>query len=149
MQEQNEPYRVISPRDYGINFYSDILFTTQSYIQNNPELVDAFRKATYQGWTYTAEHPDEIIDLVLEKYNTQHKTPAHVNYEAEQLLKLSLYPTVEFGHVTLSRWKQIAETYNKLGINDQSRDLDEFIYTVPDSEIVLFKWLVLILSFFT
>lgn len=146
MQEQNEPYRVISPRDYGINFYSDILFTTQSYIQNNPELVDAFRKATYQGWTYTAEHPDEIIDLVLEKYNTQHKTPAHVNYEAEQLLKLSLYPTVEFGHVTLSRWKQIAETYNKLGINDQSRDLDEFIYTVPDSEIVLFKWLVLILS---
>ncbi len=146
MQEQNEPYRVISPNDYGINFYSDILFTSQQYINDNPELVDAFRDATYRGWVYTAQHTDEIIDLVLERYNPQHKTPAHVHYEAEQLLKLSLYPTVEFGHVTLSRWNQIAETYDKLGITTLHRDLDEFIYTEPDNEVLLFKWLVLILA---
>ncbi len=146
MQEQNEPYRVISPRDYGINFYSDILFTTEQYIDDNPDLVDAFRNATYQGWTYTAEHTDEIIDLVLEKYNPQHKTPAHVHYEAEQLLKLSLYPTVEFGHITVSRWKQIADVYESLGINKKQRDLDEFIYTEPDNEVLMFKWLVMILG---
>ena len=146
MQEQNEPYRVISPRDYGINFYSDILFTTEQYIDDNPDLVDAFRNATYQGWTYTAEHTDEIIDLVLEKYNPQHKTPAHVHYEAEQLLKLSLYPTVEFGHITVSRWKQIADVYESLGINKKQRDLDEFIYTEPDNEVLMFKWLVMLLG---
>ena len=146
MQEQNEPYRVISPRDYGINFYSDILFTTEQYIHDNADLVDAFRNATYRGWTYTAEHTDEIIDLVLEKYNPQHKTPAHVHYEAEQLLKLSLYPTVEFGHITVSRWKQIADVYESLGINKKQRDLDEFIYTEPDNEVLMFKWLVMILG---
>jgi PAS domain S-box-containing protein len=149
MQEQNEPYRVISPRDYGINFYSDILFTTEQYIDDNPDLVDAFRNATYRGWTYTAEHTDEIIDLVLEKYNPQHKTPAHVHYEAEQLLKLSLYPTVEFGHITVSRWKQIADVYESLGINKKQRDLDEFIYTEPDNEVLMFKWLVMILGSFS
>lgn len=146
MQEQDEPYRVISPHDYGINFYSDILFTTQHYINDNPDVVDAFRNATYRGWTYTAEHTGEIIDLVLEKYNPQQKTPAHVHYEAEQLLKLSLYPTVEFGHTTLSRWKQIADVYESLGVNNKQRDLDEFIYTEPDNEVLMFKWLVMILG---
>lgn len=146
LQEQNEPYRVIAPQDYGIDFYSDILFTSQTFIDKQPEIVDAFREATYKGWTYTAEHQQEIIDLVLEKYNTQNKSPAHVRYEAEQLLRLSLYPTVEFGHITVSRWKQIADTYQALGVSTTQRDLDEFIYTEPDNEVLLFKWLVLFLG---
>lgn len=111
MSERGTPYRTIGPKDYGINFYSDILFTSREYLQQQPDIVKAFRNATYRGWRYTADNPEAMIDLILDKYNTQNKSRAHLRFEAEQLLKLSLYPTVEFGHMTR---KPLAENCQNL-----------------------------------
>ncbi len=128
LAQEQVPYRTIAPKDYGISFYSDILFTSQDYLKNHPQQVAAFREAMYQGWRYAAEHPQEIIDLILEKYNPQHKSRTHLQFEADQLIKLSLYPTVEFGHMTQSRWQKIAEIYQELGLYDTVGDLDDFLY---------------------
>lgn len=128
LAQKQVPYRTIAPKDYGISFYSDILFTSQRYLESHPEQVKAFREAVYQGWRYAAEHPQEIIELILDKYNTQNKSRTHLQFEADQLIKLSLYPTVEFGHMTQSRWEQIAEIYQDLGLYDSVGDLDAFLY---------------------
>lgn len=143
------PYRTIAPKDYGIHFYSDILFTSQDYLDNNPTAVKAFREATYQGWRYAAEHRDEIVELILQKYNTQNKSRSHLKFEADQLLKLSLYPTVDFGHMTHDRWQKIAETYQQLGLYDAIGDLDDFIYQSDQPEIIHSIWLVTILGLIT
>ena len=37
-------------------------------------MVDAFRTASVEGWNYAMNHPDEAIDIILTKYNTQSKT---------------------------------------------------------------------------
>lgn len=111
MSERGIPYRTIAPKDYGINFYSDILFTSRQYLEQHPDIVKAFRNATYRGWRYVADNPEAMIDLILDKYNTQNKSRAHLRFEAEQLLKLSLYPTVEFGHMTR---KPLAENCQNL-----------------------------------
>lgn len=128
LAQQQIPYRTIAPKDYGISFYSDILFTSQSYLQSHPEQVKAFREAMYQGWRYAAEHPQEIIELILANYNSQNKSRTHLQFEADQLLKLSLFPTVEFGHMTQSRWEQIGEIYQDLGLYDSVGNLDDFLY---------------------
>ena len=73
LAQKQVPYRTIAPKDYGISFYSDSLFTSQRYLDSHPEQVKAFREAVYQGWRYAAEHPQEIIELILDKYNTQNK----------------------------------------------------------------------------
>lgn len=146
MEQRHAFYRTIAPKDYGINFYSDILFTSQQYLKHHPETVEAFRKATYRGWRYAAEHQDEIIDLILQKYNTQHKTREHLQFEATQLLKLSLFPAVNFGHMTKERWQIIAETYKGLGLYDSVKNLDPFLYVIPDENNNVFKWLVLFLA---
>lgn len=146
MAERGIPYRTIAPKDYGINFYSDILFTSQQYLEQHPEAVKAFRKATYQGWRYAAENPEAMIDLILDKYNTQNKSRAHLRFEAEQLLKLSLYPTVEFGHMTRSRWQKIATTYRDLGLYDEVSGLDDFLYHETVRQSQLYQWLTLALG---
>jgi ABC-type nitrate/sulfonate/bicarbonate transport system substrate-binding protein len=74
----NQPYsfnlknittRNIRPINYGIDFYGDSLFTSESEMKENPERVAAFRQATIRGWEYAMKHPEEIINLILEKYN--------------------------------------------------------------------------------
>lgn len=147
MVQRQVPYRTVAPKDYDIHFYSDILFTSQQFLSENPHAVAAFREATYKGWRYAAEHRDEILDLILQKYNPQNKSRSHLKFEAEQLLRLSLYPTVDFGHMTRDRWQQIADIYKELGVYDSVSDLDDFIYQINPPEITQPKWLITILAF--
>ncbi|AFI83628.1 myristoyl transferase [Methylophaga nitratireducenticrescens] len=135
-------YRTLSPHEYNINFYSDIIFTSEQYLKRQPGTVEAFRKATLRGWQYALEHPYEMIDLILKEYNTQHKTRPHLEFEAEKLSDLSLYPTVSLGHMTLERWQKISDHYQQLGLINENQQLDGFLYDpAPDVSIWL-KWLI-------
>lgn len=149
MAQQQVPYRTIAPKDYDIHFYSDILFTSQQYLEHNPAIVEAFRQATYRGWQYAADHPDELVELILQKYNSQQKSRSHLKFEADQLLQLSLYPTVDFGHMTAPRWRHIAEIYQQLGHYDDVGDLDDFIYQHSPDDITQPKWLIITLGLIT
>ena len=62
------PYRIFDPHDEGIDFYSDVLFTSQDELNHHPERVAAFRRASLDGWRYALEHPGEIADLILTRY---------------------------------------------------------------------------------
>ena len=90
----NEPYflkqhgvefTVLNPRNYGVDFYSDILFTTEDEIRHHHERVNAFRHASLEGWYYAMNHPQEIIELLLN--NTKSANP-------EAILNLKPRPCV-------------------------------------------------------
>jgi len=51
--------------DYGIHFYADTIVTTEQMVQENPELVERFLRATLKGWHYAIENPDEAVDMTL------------------------------------------------------------------------------------
>jgi NitT/TauT family transport system substrate-binding protein len=59
---------VIYPDDYGVHFYTDLIFTTDEFVAANPELITRFLRATLAGWRYAVEHPAEASTWVL-KYN--------------------------------------------------------------------------------
>lgn len=69
-QEKGFETYIINPVDYGINFYADTLFTTEKMIEENPDLVRRFVKATLQGWEYAYSHPEEAVNYTL-RYNDQ------------------------------------------------------------------------------
>ena len=52
--------------DYGIHLYADTIVATEELIQQNPELVERFLRATLKGYRYTIENPDEAVDLTLQ-----------------------------------------------------------------------------------
>ena len=74
LKEKGVEYTIFDPKDYGYNFYSDILFTSKKMIKESPKDVDGFRAASLEGWKYAYEHIDEAIEIILKKYNTQIKT---------------------------------------------------------------------------
>ena len=120
-------YQAFSPRSSGIDFYGDILFTTQRYINENPERVRAFLDASLEGWKYAFEHVDEIIDLILSRYSQRHSRE-HLEYEAEQMRQLVIPDIVQIGYMNPGRWEHIASTYAKLGMSPDKYSLDGFLY---------------------
>jgi diguanylate cyclase (GGDEF)-like protein/PAS domain S-box-containing protein len=120
-------YRTFSPRENGIDFYGDNLFTSEQEIKDHPEQVHAFLQASLRGWRYALEHRDEIIDLILKKYST-HYAREYLVFESEQMLPLLQSDLIDIGYSTPMRWKRIAEVYSGAGMLQRTVSLDEFIY---------------------
>ncbi len=130
---QNFPFTVINPRNYGVDFYSDILFTTESELHEHPDRVKAFRQASIEGWNYALEHPDEIIELLINKYYVE-KSRRHLQYEADAVRPLVVPDLIEIGHMNPARWHSMADTFVRAGMAQKStvsERLNGFIYD-PD-----------------
>lgn len=154
----NEPYflkqmgiefNIISPKKYGIDYYSDILFTSEREATRNPSRVKAFRRATLRGWQYAMANQDEIIELLISKYNVK-KTREHLQFEAEAMRPLILPDLIEIGHMNPGRWKHMADTFVKAGMIDQHYSLEGFIFGGdPVKEVTRLRRLVLVVSVIT
>lgn len=138
MQVQGIGVRIINPRDYGIDFYSDVLFTTQEELRDHPERVAAFRRASLKGWAYALNHPEEAIQVLVEKYRVN-KTLSHLRYESNMVREMVLPELVELGYMSEQRWEQMAEQLAQLGILPADYSLDGFLYS-PDAGIDWQRW---------
>jgi diguanylate cyclase (GGDEF)-like protein/PAS domain S-box-containing protein len=135
------PYTVLKPQSYGMDFYGDVLFTHKGLEASRPGVVAAFRAATMQGWQYALGHPDKLIDLILTNYNSQNKTREHLAYEARELYRLVNPDVIEIGHNNPGRWQHIANTYQRFGMADVNRPLDDFFYQQdPKVDFSRFYW---------
>lgn len=139
LKEKGIDYKMIDPNDHDIHFFGDVLFTSEAMIDTHPKVVKAFRDASFKGWKYAFDHPEESVDLVMQKYNPQGKTREHILFEAHELQKFALYPFVEPGHMNADQWKEIINLYHELGMMHGDIDLDAFLY---DTNIVNYNiWL--------
>jgi|GEM_PF-560052 len=128
LKQQGVEFITLNPRNYGVDFYSDILFTTEDEIRHHPERVKAFRQASLEGWYYAMNHPQEIIDLLLNKYKVT-KSKDHLEFEAKAMRSLIIPDVVDLGHMNPWRWRHMAETFVKAGMVENDRLLQGFIYT--------------------
>lgn len=135
LQQRGVDYNVISPVTYGIDFYSDILFTTQAEIDEHPQRVEAFRRATLRGWRYAMDNPEKIIDLLLNQYSVE-KSRAHLQFEAQAMRPLVQSDLIEIGHMNPGRWQRMAETFLELGMVDSIDGLENFIYDPNPPQLV-------------
>lgn len=127
LKRQGVDYLIINPSSYGIDFYSDILFTTEAELLHHPERAKAFREASLQGWRYAMENPQEIIDILIESYHVP-KSRAHLDFEAEAMKSLIHSDLIEIGHMNPWRWRHMAETFVKAGMIDNDDFLQGFSY---------------------
>ena len=139
LQQAGIPFSTLRPQSYGMDFYGDLLFTTQALVEQHPQRVAAFRAASLRGWQYALEHPDEIVDLILEHYDTQGKSREQLQYEAQALRRLINPEVIELGHSNPGRWRHIANTFARFGLVEPDRPLDGFFYQ-PDPDVDL-TWL--------
>ncbi len=133
LTNQNIPFYSFLPSDYGVNFYGDILLTTEKNIRNNADEVQQFREATLQGWQYAINHIDEMVELILAKYNSQNKSKAQLVFEANALIKLIHADIVPIGYMSKQRWQEISDVLISTGHIDNKHfdkeiDVDRFLY---------------------
>ncbi len=127
LNQLNIEYSALTPRSAGIDFYGDNLFTSEQQIKQQPDRVRDFRAASLRGWTYAMQHPQQVIDMILEKYPS-HKGRNHLLYEAEKMKRLMQPEIISPGYMFEGRWKHIAQTYAELGMLPDDFSLDGFIY---------------------
>ena len=122
----------LSPINYGVDFYGDCLFTSEAELRYHADRVKAFRKASLEGWNYAMEHPTEIIQLILEKYDPK-ISEAFMEYEYQQMKRLIYPDLVEIGYMNQGRWKSIGDTFVRLGMLEPHYSLNGFLYDpTPD-----------------
>lgn len=139
LDKQNIKYDIWNPKDYGFDFYNDMLFTSSFTAKTNPTLVNNFQKASLKGWEYAFENIDETIEVILQKYNSQNKTKEALLYEAKMLKELSYVDNIPFGDINKNKIKGIYNIYNLVGLIENKIDLKEFIYVNDKNKLYLTK----------
>ena len=74
LRQKKVPFNIIDPNNYGVPLYDVVLYTSESFTLKNPATVQSFIEASNRGWQYALDHQEEIVDLILSKYNSQDKT---------------------------------------------------------------------------
>ncbi|MDD3383177.1 MAG: ABC transporter substrate-binding protein [Bacilli bacterium] len=87
LQIKGKETNIIRFRDYGVDFYADTLFTTEDMIKNHPDIVKKFVKASFKGWDYSINNPNEAIDEVM-------NVNPNLNKEAQLGYLLSSIPII-------------------------------------------------------
>ena len=128
LEQKGIPYRIFSPKDSGFDFYSDILFTSKEVAQQNPNMVKRFKKASLEGWEYAFNHIDETVNIIYEKYNSQHKTKQALAYEALALKRLAYANDAQLGNIDVEKIKRIFEVYKLMGFTTGDLTVDELIF---------------------
>ena len=130
---------IFSPKDYGFDFYNDILITSQKYSKENPKQVNQFIEASLKGWEYAFSNIDETVKIILKKYNTQKKSKDALLYEAKELKKLSYYKTDKIGTIEKYKLEKIYDIYKLLGLVKKDINFSKFIFNPQSVNITLTK----------
>ena len=135
LEQLGIPYRIFHPNEHGIDFYGDIIITSDHEIDTHPERVERFMKATAQGWNDALENQEEAVDLILLKYNTQKLSREQLLFEARESSKLIMQDVVNIGYMNNYRWQQIANVYAKQNFLSPDYPVSEFVYQ-PKTRII-------------
>jgi polar amino acid transport system substrate-binding protein len=128
LDKEGVAYDVWDPKDYGFDFYSDILFTSKKEAKEHPQLVENFRIASLKGWEYAFEHIDETTEVILREYNSQNKTRGALLYEARALKQLAYQDNLALGTIQKERIQRLIDIYALLGLYKNNLDIDELLY---------------------
>ena len=127
LAKNNIPYQIFNPKDYGYDFYGDILFTSENEIVSNPERVRKFYAASKKGWLWAFENIEKTAQVIYDKYNTQNKSLDSLIYEGRVLKKLALVKNIDFGHISINKFNQIAEIFRLSNLLDKVGSLTTFV----------------------
>ena len=111
--ETGYEFNVIWVADYGIGGYADTIVTTEQMVQQNPELVEKFLRATIKGWRYAIENQDEAVAVTMEYGAT-------LNKDRQKRMMTTQTPIIHTGEVDIGWMAQplnVADAYTMEFLN--------------------------------
>lgn len=139
LDEKNIKYNIFNPKDFGFNFYGDMIFTSKEFAKNNPKVVSDFIKATKKGWEYAFANIPQTIDFLYKNYNPQNKSKGSLLYESNVLKSLSGFGE-NFGEFKEEKIKEIGNIMSLLFPQKyKNTNLDDFIWDEKKELINYYK----------
>lgn len=116
--------------DFGVDFYGDILFTSQSEVDRQAQRTEAFLRASLKGWTYALSHPNEIADIILTLPGVAQRglTRDALVREADDMRAFILPDVIDVGHLSATRFDNIAGVLAGQGVMPASYSLAGWVY---------------------
>lgn len=81
------------------------------------------------------KHPEEIISLIIARYNTQGLNRDMLAFEAGRTAQLMQTELVEIGYMSTGRWQHIADVYAELEMQPKGKLPDDFIYSTTQQRL--------------
>ncbi len=120
---------IIDMNDEGVAMLEDNIFCTKSFAEENPETVAAFLYASFKGWEYAVEHPEEAAEICYEYGSSV--SPEHQEYMAVEVAKLVSNNTkgesvTDIGYMDDDAMQQTLDIAKKYVSLDDSKANDAF-----------------------
>ncbi|WP_200152945.1 transporter substrate-binding domain-containing protein [Chromatium okenii] len=128
LEQRGIPYHVIELGSYILGLGDHYLFTSTTESTTHPERTRAFIEASNAGWRYALDHPEEIIELIAQRY-PQRKGREALRYEAKKIRQLMIPALQQIGSVSLPRLELAA---NALLESGQSGDISALKKSIFD-----------------
>jgi len=119
----------LKPAEQGVHFYGDTLYTHQRIIDDRPEVVEKFVRATLRGWEYALQNKEEVAHKIasdLPRYIFSYDDLKAYNLSFAQVVEEYMaYPITEIGHINLQRWQDMHAQLKRIGLvkNDWDKGL--------------------------
>ncbi len=116
----------IWPHEYGVPFYGDVIFTSDTLIEENPDLVERFVRATLKGWQRAIENPELAAQATLTVAPEQ-------DYDFQLASMIASIPLIDTGEGSIgwmdpNAWEHMYEILLAQNIIPGSVNLDT-VYT--------------------
>jgi len=129
-------YSIIDPANYGLDAYSDILFTSQEEYIRHPKRVHNFIKASIKGWKYAMQHQEEIAHLIVKKYNPNKSLDALL-FEASMIARHALIDLDNIGNIDLTKLLHMRLMMQEVSLIKNDVDIYKHLYPGQFSQIKL------------
>ncbi|UCF95154.1 MAG: ABC transporter substrate-binding protein [Desulfobacterales bacterium] len=110
LRKAGEPFRFLSPDEFGIRFVANSVITARKMLAEHPALVKRFMGALLRGWR-DALDPRNREKAVQTLLQFDRETPEEIVREQLPLTRSLMRPSpdFEFGKIDVAAWKQTEE----------------------------------------
>ncbi len=152
LQRRGIEIRTISPVDYGLVFYGDLLATRQDYVTAHADIIEGVRRASLKGWEWALQHFDETASYILSLPGVSERgvDRSFLQFEAKSMQELIRADIIPLGHINPARWDRMANLLVQMGVADEPPYFETWVYQPEQttyrwwSQTVLISWAVLL-----
>ncbi len=122
---EGKPYRMLMLSDYAAcvpDYYTPLIFTSEKLINDNPDLVRRFMRATARGYQFAIAQPEEAAEILLKSVPELQPTAETVKASARWLAPRYQAEAQRWGEQQVDVWRNFIEFAQKAGIVQQALD---------------------------
>ncbi|WP_211747488.1 ABC transporter substrate-binding protein [Paenibacillus sp. Marseille-Q4541] len=124
LKQQGVETRYLLTYDAGFQPYSNVLFTTEDFLKEYPDVVKGYLAASVKGWNYYKDNYEEMNEVLKEK--NPDLTLEGMKYGAEQEMQLIFTEETDvngMGSMTEERWTKLQNDMYDLGLLKNKEDI--------------------------